>query len=394
MKVPILDLKRQYELLKDEIEPVILEVARSGYYIMGPKIAAFEKEIADYLGVKHAIAVSNGTDALVLVLKACGIGEGDEVITTPFTFFASAEVISVVGATPVFVDVEDKSFNIDPDKIEEKITSRTKAILPVHIFGQTADMDCINTIAKKHNLFVIEDACQAIGAKYKGKNAGDLADIACFSFFPTKNLGAFGDAGMITTNDDKLAIICKALREHGGGKTGANAKALLESLSIESEVKEENSLYNPHKYYNYLIGHNARMDVIQAAILSVKLKHLKSFTEKRTATANYYIEALKDSDVITPYTFEERQHCWHQFALRTKHKNELGEYLSEKDVTTGAFYPVPLHLQKVYEDLGYKEGDLPVSEMLAKETLCLPIFPELTEDEREYVVECIKRYKE
>ena len=359
---------------------------------MGPKVAGFEQEIAEYLGVKHAITCSNGTDALVLAIKACGVAEGDEVITTPFTFFATAEAVSLTGATPVFVDVEDKSFNIDPGNIESKITSRTKAILPVHIFGQAADMDSINALAKKHGLYVIEDACQAIGAKYNGQYTGALGDIACFSFFPTKNLGAFGDAGMVTTNDDSLAILCKALREHAGGKMGADAKALREGVYNERNVAEENSLYNPYKYYNYLIGHNARMDAIQAAILSVKLKHLDSFNSKRAATAEYYIKALKDSDVITPYVFERRRHSWHQFAIRTKSKDTLGEYLSESGITTGAFYPVPLHLQKAYDNLGYKPGDLPVSEMLSKETLCLPIFPELSENEKEYVVVKIKDF--
>jgi len=392
MNVPIMDLKRQYEIIKDEVEAEILEAARSGYYIMGPKIARFEQEMADYLGVKHALTISNGTDALVLALKACGVGGGDEVITTPFTFFATAEAVSLVGAISVSVDVEDKSFNIDPEKIEAKITDRTRAIMPVHIFGQAADMDSINELAKKYNLFVIEDACQAIGTKYNGIYAGGLGDIACFSFFPTKNLGAFGDAGMITTNDDSMAILCKALREHAGGKAGADAKAIKDGTFSESEAVEANSLYNPYKYYNYLIGHNARMDELQAAILSVKLKHLDEFNIKRALTAGYYIEALKDCDLVMPFIFEGRHHSWHQFAIRTKEKDKLGEYLAENGITTGAFYPVPLHLQKAYEDLGYKKGDLPISEMLSNETLCLPIFPELTDDEKAYVVSKIKEF--
>lgn len=397
MQVPIIDLKRQYNQIKEEIEQAILEVARSGNYIMGTKITDFEQEIAQYLNVKHAIAVSNGTDALVLALKACNIGTGDEVITTPFTFFATAEAISTTGAKPVFADVEEKTFNIDPDKIETKITSKTKAILPVHIFGQTAEMDSINKLAKQHELHIIEDACQAIGSKYKGKNAGTLGDLACFSFFPTKNLGAFGDAGMITTNDDSLATLCKALREHAGGKTGAEARAIREGINQndtnqKNETKEEQPLYNPYKYYNYLIGHNARMDAMQASILSCKLKYLDEFNSKRAATATYYTEALKDCEIITPYTFENRHHTWHQYVIRTKEKDRLGKYLAENGITTGAFYPVPLHLQKAYDHLGYKTGDLPISEMLSKETLCLPIFPELTDEEKEYVVEKIKAF--
>jgi len=219
-----------------------------------------------------------------------------------------------------------------------------------------------------------------------------LGDIACFSFFPTKNLGAFGDAGMITTDDDSLAILCKALREHAGGKMGADAKAIREGSYQKTEAKEENSLYNPYKYYNYLIGHNARMDAIQAAILSIKLKHLDSFNAKRTATAEFYIKELEDCDVITPLTFDDNLHSWHQFALRTKSKDGLGEFLSDNGITTGAFYPVPLHLQKAYDDLGYKPGDMPVAEMLSKETLCLPVFPELTDEEKQYVVKKIMEF--
>jgi len=392
IKVPILDLKKQYEIIKDEVESELLEVARSGYYIMGSKVAKFEKEMAEYLEVKHAISVANGTDALVLALRACGVTIGDEVITTPFTFFATAEAISVIGAVPVFVDVEDKTFNLDPQKIEEKITAKTKAILPVHIFGHPSDMNNINALAKKHNLYVIEDACQAIGSKYKGKYAGSLGDIACFSFFPTKNLGAFGDAGMVTTNDDSLAVVCKALREHAGGKLGADARDIINGNYKESETKEENSLYNPYKYYNYLIGYNARMDAMQAAVLSVKLKYLDSFNGKRNATAKYYAEKLASADVITPIQQAGCTHTWHQYAIRTKAKNELGEFLSENGITTGAFYPVPLHLQKAYEHLGYKAGDLPVAEMLAGETICLPIFPEITDEEKEYVVAKINEF--
>ena len=392
MKIPILDLKRQYDIIKSEVEDAIIEVARSGYYIMGPKIAAFESEMAAYLNVKHVISVANGTDALVIALRAFNIKEGDEVITTPFTFFATAEAISLTGAIPVFADVEDKTFNIDPEKIEAKITSRTKAILPVHIFGQAADMDSINALAKKHNLMVIEDACQAIGSKYKGSFAGTLGHIACFSFFPTKNLGAFGDAGMITTNDDSLAILCKALREHAGGKMGSDAKDIQNGTHKEASHKEENSLYNPYKYYNYLIGYNARMDAMQAAILSVKLKYLDTFNEKRSAISRYYDEELKNCDIITPVTLENRFHTWHQYAIRAKQKEKLGEYLSDNGITTGAYYPVPLHLQKAYEALNYKPGDLPVSEMLAGETLALPIFPELSDEEKKYVVTKIRDF--
>ena len=283
MNIPLIDLKAQYNSLSDELSNVTLEVLSSANYILGNNVNNFEKEFAEYVGVKHAISVGNGTDALVIALKAMGIGEGDEVITTPFTFFATAESISAVGATPVLVDVRKDTFNIDPSKIEEKITNKTKAIMPVHIFGQAADMDEINEIAKRHNLLVIEDACQAIGGKYKDRKIGSLGDVACFSFFPTKNLGCAGDGGMIVTNNDDLAIIIRALRTHGSGENGQKAFNLLNN--IKEEVKTVDSandtVYNPLKYYNYLIGYNSRLDAIQAAILRVKLKDIDKWNSKR-----------------------------------------------------------------------------------------------------------------
>ena len=262
MKISLLNLKRQYSYLKKDIEMAISEILDGGAYINGPQTKKFEKRMEEYLGVKHAIGIGNGTDALVIALEALGIGRGDEVITSPFTFFATAEAISVVGATPIFVDVKLEDFNIDENKIEKAITPKTKAIMPVHIFGTPANMNKINEIAKKNNLYVIEDACQAIGAKYKDKMIGSLSDIACFSFFPTKNLGTYGDGGLIATNDDNFATICRALKAHGSGENGEIAYNLLNN--IEEEVKldsqVDDTVYNPKKYYNYLIGHNSRLD--------------------------------------------------------------------------------------------------------------------------------------
>lgn len=392
MEVNILDLKKEYEIIKEEVEEAVVKLLRSGNYVMGEAVADFEKKMSEYLGVKHVITVGNGTDALVIALRSIGINAGDEVITTPFTFFATAEAIASLGAIPVFVDIDEKTYNIDANKIEEKITSKTKAILPVHIFGQTADMDKINAIAKKNNLYVIEDACQAIGAEYKGKKAGNLGDLGCFSFFPTKNLGAFGDAGMITTNNDELAIVCKALREHAGGHVGAQAKDILDG-KITSNIQENvNAMYNPYKYYNYLIAYNSRMDALQAAILTVKLKYLEQFNNSRTKNAELYREKLKDLQLILPYVSETNKHCYHQFAIRTEEKDNLIKYLGENNITAAAFYPVPLHLQKAFEYLQYKENDLPVAEKICKETVCLPIYPELSDEEKDYIVNVINKF--
>lgn len=396
MKVPILNLQRQYSDFKEELEPKIIALLQSGAYVMGKEVSELEAELCKYINCKHSITVGNGTDALVIALKACGVKEGDEVITTPFTFFATAESIASIGAIPVFVDVEYDSLNIDPKQIEKKITAKTKAIIPVHIFGKTANMDEIINIAKKNNLKVIEDSCQAIGADYKGVKAGALGDISCFSFFPTKNLGCFGDGGLITTNNDDLATICKALREHAGGKIGLQAKNILENTKESLETSEEvDPLYNPYKYYNYLIGYNSRLDAIQALILRVKLPHLDNWIQKRLYNANFYINNLKNvGDLILPETLSGCTDAWHQFVIKTNHKDELGAFLSEKGVGTGAFYPVPLHLQNAFDYLNYSVGDLPVSEKLASQTVCLPIFPELTDEELQYVVDMIKKFYE
>lgn len=368
------------------------EVLSSANYIMGKNVTEFEMEFAEYIGVKHAISVGNGTDALVIALKSLGIGNGDEVITSTFTYFASAEAISAVGATPVFVDVEKETFNIDPTKIEEKITDKTKAIIPVHIFGQCAKMDEINEIAKKHNLKIVEDAAQASGAKYKGKRAGTLGDAACFSFFPTKNLSCAGDGGIIVTNDDGIATIARALRTHGSGENGQKAYNLLNNIKEEIETSKEgdDTVYNPLKYYNYLIGYNSRLDAIQAAILKVKLPYLDKWNAGRRRIAKIYDEKFKDSNVVTPIIAEENETIYHQYVLQCDDRDAMLVKLKEKGVATGVYYPVPLHLQKVYKDLGYKEGDMPIAEYLSHRTFAIPVYPELTEEEINYIVESIQ----
>ena len=392
MNIPLIDLRAQYNSISKELDKATIDVLSSAAYIMGKNVTEFEKEFAGYIGTKHAISVGNGTDALVIALKALGIGEGDEVITSTFTYFASAECISAVGATPVFVDVEKDTFNIDPDKIEEKITERTKAIIPVHIFGQSADMDKINIIAKKHNLKVIEDTCQAVGAKYKGKMIGTLSDVACFSFFPTKNLSCAGDGGMIVTSDDSIATIATALRTHGSGETGQKAYNLLNNITEEVVTSKsgDDTVYNPLKYYNYLIGYNSRLDAIQAAILRVKLPYLDKWNSRRKEIAKIYDEELIDSNVITPRVREENDTVYHQYVLQSDNREEVLAKLKEKGIATGVYYPVPLHLQKVYTDLGYKEGDMPVAEYLSHRTFAIPVYPELSEEQIQYIVDSIK----
>jgi dTDP-4-amino-4,6-dideoxygalactose transaminase len=367
-KIPLLDLKAQYEGIKHEIKQAIDDVLESGQYIMGPYVDKFEKSIAEFCGVEYAVGVANGTDALLLTLDALGIGPGDEVITTPYTFFATAEVISQVGAKPVFIDIEPNSYNMDVTKIESAITSKTKAIIPVHLYGLPVNMDEILHISKKYNLFVIEDACQAIGATYKGKRVGSMGTAGCFSFFPTKNLGGYGDGGIIVTNDAELARKLKILRVHGS---------------------------NP-KYYHSMIGYNSRLDPIQAAMLQVKLKYIDQWNQTRRNLALKYNEAFKDLPVTVP--IQETDSClgvYHLYILRAEARDELLAHLEKNGVSSGLYYPVPLHLQEVYRDLGYKDGDLPESEKASLSTLALPLYPELTSDKQEHIISTVRAfYKE
>lgn len=365
MNIPMLDLSEQYQHLKEEIFQALEKVMSSSHFILGENVKKLEKDIAKYSHVAHGIGVANGSDALHISLLACGIQPGDEVITTPFTFFATAGSIARIGAKPVFVDIDPKTFNINPALIEAKITEKTKAIIPVHLYGQAADMDPILEIAEKHNLFVIEDAAQAIGAEYKGRKVGGFGDTACFSFFPTKNLGAYGDAGMIVTNDDQLAEKIRVIRVHG----------------------------SKPKYYHHVLGYNSRLDEMQAAILNVKFPHLDAWSELRRKHAAYYTQLLSDlKEVVTPYEDENSYHIYHQYTIRVKDRDALQAYLKEQGVQTMIYYPLPLHMQPVFADLGYKEGDLPESEKAAKEALSLPMYPELRKEQQEYVVAKIKEF--
>lgn len=394
MNVPFFDLKRQYNALRGEIEPAVLSVMDSCGYVGGKPVEEFERKLADYLRVGHAVSCGNGTDALILALRACGVRPGDEVITTPFTFFATAEAIAAIGAVPVFSDISLEDFNLDPARIEEHITEKTRVILPVHLFGAPCDMDSIMDIARRHGLKVVEDAAQAIGCEYRGRPIGTTADVSCFSFYPTKNLGGLGDGGVVTTDDSNLALILRSLREHGAGKRGAEARALLDGGTAETiAIQETGAGYDPYKYCNSLIGYNSRLDAMQAAALSVKLDHLRDFNNARASIADYYGKNLC-SQVIKPSARPEGRHCWHQYVIRTEHKEELCSYLNERGIGVGTFYPIPLHLQKAFDNLGYAKGSFPHAERAAAETVCLPIFPELTPEEQEYVVRQVNTFFE
>ena len=361
--ISLLNLKKQYEDIKDEIQDAISRVLDSSSYIMGEEVKAFEGEMAQYCGVKYAIGVASGTDALLLALKALEIKPNDQVIVPTFTFFATAGVVSRLGAKPVFVDIDPVTYNINPAEIEKRINDKTKAIIPVHLYGQPAEMDKIIRIADKYNLKVVEDACQAIGAEYKGIKASNFGDAAALSFFPSKNLGAYGDAGMVLTNDDELAHFVKKLRVHG----------------------------SEPKYYHSIIGYNSRLDTIQAAILRVKLKYLDGWTKGRQRIAETYNQLLKeyglDDKIILPQKKENDSTCvYHQYVVRVQNRDKVKSFLKDKGIITAVYYPLPLHLQDCYSNLGYKEGDLPVAERASQEVLALPIDPMLSEEEIEYVV--------
>lgn len=396
MSVPFLDLKTQFASIKDEAMPEIEKVFESCAYIGGSYVKNFEGEVEKYLNVSHAIGCSSGTAALILALRACGVKPGDEVITTPFTFFATAESIASIGAIPVFVDVKADDYTIDETLIEAAITEKTKAIMPVHIFGACCEMDTINAIAKRHNLRVIEDCAQAIGAEYKGKKAGTLGDVGCFSFYPTKNLGGCGDGGMVTTKDDDLAVILTSFREHGAGKNGAKALELLEGQKVEIQTAEQaTELYDPYKYFNFLIGYNSRLDAVQAAVLSIKLRHLDEYNQARAHVAERYVTGL-DQRLIRPAYNADQKCCWHQFVVLSQYKEELCAFLSENGVGSGSFYPVPLHQQKAFTEKNCKNpnASLPVAEQISAESVCLPIFPEITEAQIDEVIGAVNRFYE
>lgn len=365
MPVQFFDITRQNAPLKEALEAAIKEVADSGRYILGSTVENLEKEFAAYCGTKFAVGVASGTDALHLSLHACGVGPGDEVITSPFTFVATAEVISYCGANPVFCDIDPKTFNLDATRIEARVTRKTKAILPVHLYGQACEMDKIMEIAKKHKLSVVEDCAQATGAEFDRKKVGSQGTAGAFSFFPTKNLGCFGDGGAITTNDEKIYEELKVLRNHGTRKT----------------------------YHHDIIGYNSRLDALQAAIIKVKLPHLDKHLDARRKNAELYSKLLKDIEQITlPFSGNKSKHTYNQFTLMTKERDRLVAFLRSKGIGAMVYYPLSLHLQKAFENLGHKPGDFSVSEAVQAQVLSLPIFPELKTEEIEAVCSSIKDF--
>ena len=374
MKIPPFDLSEQYNLIGEEVNAAVLEVLASGRYIGGAAVEGFEQQFGNYIGSSHCVACNSGTDALYLALRALNIGPGDEVITTPFTFIATAEMISAVGATPVFVDIEAQTFNLDLTQVEAAITDRTRAIIPVHLFGQPVDMTRLMAIAQAHNLAVVEDCAQATGAEWAGQKVGNIGHIGCFSFYPTKNLGACGDGGAVTTNDPAIADTIRVLREHGSRT----------------------------RYYHEAIGVNSRLDALQAVVLQIKLRYLDTWNNQRTAIADRYQQLLGPiSDVVAPLEPAGGKSVWNQYTIRILDRasveNQSGPYrdhirhqLQTAGVNTAVYYPLPLHQQSIYQTLGYQSGQLPVSEQACREVLSLPMFPELTEEQQNQVVYSLK----
>jgi dTDP-4-amino-4,6-dideoxygalactose transaminase len=359
--VPVLDLKAQYAGLRDELARVVRDVMDSTTYILGPKVAAFEEAFAAYLGVKHCVGVNSGTSALHLALIGAGVGPGDEVITVPMTFVATSWAVSYTGATPVYVDVDPMTYTMDPAQVEKRITPRTKAILPVHLYGQPADLEPLLDIGKRHGIPVVEDAAQSHGAEYQGRKAGTLGQSGCFSFYPGKNLGAAGEAGAIVTNDDGLAARFRALRDHAQEK----------------------------RYHHNELGFNYRMDGLQGAVLGVKMKYLEGWTNARRAHAARYQELLAGLPVQVPAEAAGRRHVWHLFVVLHRERERLQQMLQARGIHTGLHYPIPLHLQKAYQHLGHRAGDFPAAERIGRECLTLPLYPEMTAKQQDRVAEAL-----
>jgi dTDP-4-amino-4,6-dideoxygalactose transaminase len=356
--VPVLDLGAQYRTIEQDINAAIRRVLESQHFILGPEVKTLEQEVAAYCGRKFGVGVASGTDALTIALCACGVGPGHEVIVPSFTFIATADCVSMLGATPVFVDIQPDTFCIDPAQVACKITARTKAIIPVHLYGQSADMDPILKLARAHNLSVIEDTAQAIGATYKGRKTASMGDVGCLSFFPSKNLGGYGDGGMVVTDSEEMAKLLRSLRAHGATK----------------------------KYFSVCQGWNSRLDELQAAILRVKLAHLGTWSAGRRARAAYYDRLLQDVPAIkTPKTETGREHVFHQYTVRVPRREAVSKFLNDRGIGNTVYYPTPIHLQPIYEALGYKQGDLPETERACNEVLSLPIYPEMTDHQVETV---------
>jgi len=368
MQIKLVDLNKQYRSLEEEILNAIKDVLAKGSYILGQNVSSFEEELARYCDVKYAVGVASGTDALELSLRALGLNPGDEVITTPFTFIATAEAIAKVGAKPVFADIQPGTYNIDPLEFKKKITPKTKAVIPVHIYGQPCDMDRLMEISKEYNLKVIEDCCQAIGAEYKGKKVGGFGDTGCFSFFPSKNLSTYGDGGMIVTPSTELSSLLKMLRTHG----------------------------SKNKYFHLYEGMNSRLDELHAAILRVKIRHIDEWNNMRRLAAAKYNERFKKYNVppkvVCPVSAPDVKHVYHVYGIQAENRDSLKDYLQQNGVQTGIHYPLGLHLQEVYKSFGYKKGDFPITERVCEAIISLPMYPELTTEEIDYIVKTIARF--
>lgn len=388
MKVQLMNIQRQHETHSKEYEDAAIAVLRSGQYIGGKEVELFEQEFAAYEGAKFGISCGNGTDAIVLALRALGIGPGDEVITVSWTFFATAESISAVGATPVFVDICADSYCINTDLVEAAITEKTKAILPVHFYGQSCDMDKIREICQRHDLYLVSDCAQAAGTKYKSSRKGILGDISCFSFFPTKNLGGVGDGGMVLTDNEEFARKCRALKSHGSGEDGL--WALKSDYEKSGKDFPENMAVGTSKYYNYLIGYNSRLDALQAAILRKKLIYLDEFVNQRRDHAEKYNKSLSTYGYIIPKQMDYCDHSYYIYVVKHPDAQRIMCDLKENGIGCGTYYPVPLHLQGAFAHLGYKKGDLPVTEELSETTFAIPVFPEMTDEEQQYVINTLK----
>lgn len=379
MKIPLLDLAAQHEPLKEELIKAFERVLNSGRFILGPELEAFEAQLADQIGVRHLLGVGNGTDALTLALRALGMGPGDGVITTPFSFMASAEAIANLGARPFFSDIDPETFNLSPGRVARFIEDECrfesgrlihspsglwlKAILPVHLFGQASEMDELGSLAKEHNLWVVEDAAQSLGARYRGRPVGGLGDLGCFSFFPSKNLSCLGDGGAVATNDPNLAQRVRLLRVHGASR----------------------------KYHHQFLGYNSRLDALQAALLRVKLSHLSRWNEQRRANARYYDQRL--SGVVTPpKALPHNYHIYNQYTIRAQRRDELKAHLAEHGISTEVHYPLPLPLQPAFAGLGHKPGEFPAAEAASKEVLSLPVYPELTQTQQDFIIETIRSF--
>lgn len=389
--IPAMNVTRQYASIQDELDKAALDVLHGGQYILGKTVEDFERTFASYCGVQYAVGVGNGSDALVMALKACGVKPGDEVITTAMSFSATAEAITSIGATPIFVDCTRDTFCIDPSEIEKKVTNKTKAIIPVHLYGQCANMDAINKIAEVHRLKVIEDCAQAAGATYKGKKAGSLGDVGCVSFFPTKNLGCAGDGGTIVTNNESIYRQCRAFRSHGSGLDGLYTYGIQNGVEVNEEDVDFNG--NQPKYFNFVTGYNSRLDALQAAILSVKLPYLDSWNERRREIAKQYDEKITNSAISKPVVADDNTHIYYVYTITTEKRDELRKYLKQNEITSGVYFPVPFHIQKVYEGLGYKNGDMPNAEFVGNHSMVLPMFPELKQEEIDKVIKTVNGWK-